>query len=112
MICLADASVDGQAAILIEFDLQCGWRATNSSRLLATFRAQVLGKDEGRSDRVLVRLSELVEWSWQGTSDESLLPHLHRLIGRRALVAPQALEGMRLPLKLATLSGEMRYFFE
>jgi len=63
MICLADASVDGQAAILIEFDLQCGWQATNGSRLLATFRAQVL-------------------------------------------------EGMRLPLKLATLSGEMRYFFE
>jgi len=95
-----------------EFDLLCGWQATNGSRLLATFRAQVLGKDTGRSDRVIVRLSELTEWSWQGAPDESLLPHLRALTGKQALITPQALEGLRLPLKLATLTGELRFFFD
>lgn len=92
--------------------MSCGWQATNGSRLRATFRAQVLGTDQGRSDRVLVRLVELIEWSWQGPPDESLLPYLRALSGKRTLIAPQALEGKRLPLKLATLTGEMHYFFE
>jgi len=95
-----------------EFDLLCGWQATNGSRLRATFRAQALEKDKGRSDRMRVRLGELTEFSWQGAPDESLLPHLRALTGKQALVAPQALEGLRLPLKLATLTGEVPYFFD
>jgi hypothetical protein len=94
-----------------EFDLLCGWQASNGARLLATFRAEALGKDD-KGDRVLVRLNELVKWNWQGAPDDALMPHLRGLIGKRALVAPQVLEGLRLPLKLATLIGEMRYFFE
>jgi hypothetical protein len=110
----ASQLLNGKTALtsVTKFDLFCGWQATNGSRLRATFRTEVVGKDEGRSDRVLVRLGELAQFSWQGAPDESLLPHLRALTGKRALVAPQALEGLRLPLKLATLTGQMRFFFE
>jgi hypothetical protein len=95
-----------------ESDLRCAWQSKSGSRLLATFRAEVLGKDESGRDRILVRLGQLIESSWQGEPDESLLPYLSALTGKRACVAPQALEGLRLPLKLATLTGQMRYFFD
>lgn len=97
----------------VDFDLHLTWRADNGSRLSAIYRAQVLERDDARMGRLLVRLIELRRSGWEGgPPDESLERCLPAVVGKRAYVPPEALEGMLLPLKQATLTLQMRYFFD
>lgn len=82
-----------------------------SGRVKATYRAEVM-VFQAKGDRYLCRLAELiaVERSGDEPGDETL----RGLIGKYVRVPREALDGIALPLKMATLTGALArpYFFD
>lgn len=94
-----------------EVTLRFAWTPP-PGRVRAAYRAEVLRYEQGGS-RYVCRLAELlsVEKNAAGEiSDETL----HGLIGKCVRVPGEALNGMTLPLKMSTLTGERArpYFFD
>ena len=96
------------------FFVDMGWKLPDGHRLQVTFEAQVEAV-ELEKNRMRCRLLEIQ--GAQGSQPEILIDPYYfgqvmGLVGKRAMIPLDALEGMVLPLRLATLTGEHDYFFD
>jgi hypothetical protein len=84
-----------------------------SGRVQAAYRAKVLRR-EAEGDRCVCRLLELAGVERGGSGEEVSDAALRGLIGKCARVPGEALKGLTLPLKMATLAGGLTrpYFFD
>ena len=78
----------------------------------ASFRAKV-ERYEPKGDRFECKLLELLEVQGLQTGSELTQEMLDHLVGQHVLVPREALDGLRLQLKMATLTGGLKksYFF-
>ena len=92
--------------------LSFAW-SSPSGRVKAVYRAEVLRR-EVESDRCVCRLLELVGVERSGSSEEVSDAALRALIDKCVRVPGEALNGLTLPLKMATLTGGLTrpYFFD
>jgi len=93
-------------------DLHFAW-SPPSGRVKAAYRAEVI-EYQTEGDRYVCRLAELVAVDRSGPSEEVSDEMLRGLIGKRVRVPGEALSGMVLPLKMATLTGGLAraYFYD
>jgi hypothetical protein len=88
------------------------WTLPDGHRLRVTFEAQVEAVELGRN-RLCVQLLKIQTASGSQPESEVEPYYLERvmgLIGKRAQAPLDALHGIVLPLRLATLMGEHSYF--
>ena len=92
--------------------LRFGW-SPSSGRVKATYRAEVIAHIV-ESERYLCRLVEMTGVERRGASDEVDDGVLRALIGKYVRVPREALDGLVLPLKMATLTETLvhPYFFD
>ncbi len=92
--------------------LHFAW-SPSSGRVKAAYRAEVLRR-EAESDRCVCRLLELAGIGRSGSGEEVSDAALRGLIDKCVRVPGEALNGLTLPLKMATLSGGLTrpYFFD
>jgi hypothetical protein len=96
------------------FPIHMGWTLPDGHRIQATFKVQVEAL-ELEKNRMRCRLLEIetVKGSKPASEvDAGYLTRVGMLVGRRALIPMEALRGLVLPLRLATLTGEHPYFFD
>ena len=79
----------------------------------ASFRAEV-ERYEPKGDRFQCKLLELLEVHGLQTGSELTREMIDQLAGQRVLVPREALDGVRLQLKMTTLTGGLKkpYFFK
>lgn len=102
---------DQPAATGSRCDLHFAW-APPSGRVKVTYRAEVL-EYQAEGDRYICRLAEIVSIERNGSGEAVTDETLRGLLGKCVRVPREALDGMVLPLKMATLSGGLArpYFF-
>jgi hypothetical protein len=91
-----------------------GWKLPDGTRLRVTFKVQVEALELNKN-RMRCRLLKIQAAS--GSRPESAVDALYferamGLVGKQAMIPLDALEGIVLPLRLATLMGEHQYFFD
>ena len=84
-----------------------------SGRVKAAYRVDVL-EYQAKGDRYICRLVELASVERSGSGDEVNDERLRGLLGKCVRVPGEGLNGMVLPLKMATLDGTLSrpYFFD
>ena len=85
------------------------WTLPDGRRLRATFQAEVLALDPA-ADRWHGRLIEILHLD-PALADE-WTERVYCQVGKRVLFPNEATTGMVLPLKVGTLTGQIRYFLE
>ncbi|HLF28627.1 MAG TPA: hypothetical protein VJG32_20025 [Anaerolineae bacterium] len=92
-------------------ELHFAW-SPPSGQVQATYRAEMLAY-QAVGDRYVCRLVELLVVERTGSSAEVSDETLRGLIGKCVRAPAEALDGIVLPLKLATLTGGLArpYFF-
>jgi hypothetical protein len=90
-----------------------GWRLPDDSRVKVTYNARVIAFEANR-DRWLVVLEDLQDPS--GFDNLTSLPGDARakilaIVGKWAYVPDEARNGITLPLKYETLTGQIRFFY-
>lgn len=98
-------------------DVAFGWRLPNQNgqngidavRVKAVFACQILRRDEAQN-RWLVRLDELRAITAAQPIPPEFDERIRALVGRYALVPFEASTSMTLPMKIETLTGQIRYF--
>lgn len=113
---MTDISSDQQAQIPPghRFVARFRWRLEDDSRIWGGFEANVL-RHEIAKDRLLARLEKLVSLRTSlppAEMDQALLARARELVGRYCYLPLPALDEIHLPMRLTTLTGEHRYFFE
>lgn len=113
---MTDVSPDQQDLIPAghHFVAHFQWRLENDSRIWGGFEANVL-RHEVAKDRVLARLEKLVSLRTSeppAEMDQALLARARGLVGRYCYLPMIALREVYLPMRLTTLTGEHRYFYE
>jgi len=96
------------------FSIHMGWKLPGGNRLQVAFKAQIEALELDKS-RMRCRLLEVQAASGnrpQAAVDPYYFERVMELVGKRALIPIDALEGTTLPLRLATLTGEHRFFFD
>jgi hypothetical protein len=96
------------------FSLHLGWQLPDGNRLQVTFESKVeaLELDKNRMCCQLLRVQAASGNRPEEEVEAAYFEQVMELIGKRALVPMDALEGIVLPLRLATLTGEHRFFFD
>ncbi len=96
------------------FSLHVGWKLPGGHRLEVTFAAQVEALERDKN-RLRCRLLQIQSAGGSQPENDVAPYYLERvlaLVGKRALVPLEALQGIVLPLRLATLTGEHAFFFD
>jgi hypothetical protein len=96
------------------YPIHIGWQLPDATRLEVTFRVQVEGVELDKN-RIRCRLLQIQAASGnrpESEVDPRYFEHLMRLIGKQAALPLDALQGVVLPLRLATLTGEHTFFSE
>lgn len=96
------------------FPVQMGWTLPGGKRLQVTFQARVetLELDKNRMRCRLLQVQGASGNRPQAEMDAYYFERVLALIGKRALIPLDACQGIVLPLRLATLTGEHHYFFD
>lgn len=97
-------------------DIAFGWRLPNQNgmelgRVKAVFDCEILQRDETQN-RWLVQLGELRSVAAAKPIPPEFEERIRALTGRFAFVPFEASQRMTLPMKIETLTGEMRYFHQ
>ncbi len=87
-------------------DVKCGWRLQDGSRITAVFRAEVIEYDASQ-DRWLTKL---VGVRVTDEVDATMRAMIESKIGTWIYVPSEARQGMTLPLKYETLTGQVKFF--
>ena len=94
--------------------IHIGWKLPDGHRLAVTFEARIEAF-ETDNNRLRCRLLRVMS-SGGSQPEANVAPRYFdlvlALVGKRALVPLDALEGIVLPLRLATLTGEHHFFFD
>jgi hypothetical protein len=96
------------------FPVQMSWKLPDGTRLQVAFEVQVEAL-ETEKNRMRCRLLRVQAASGNRRESEVDPTHFQRLlglVGKRALIPLDALQGVVLPLRWATLTGEHPYFFD
>jgi hypothetical protein len=95
------------------FPVHVGWTLPDGHRLRVTFKVRVeaLELDKNRLRCRLLRIQSAGGSQPKVDVDPFYFERVTELVGKRALVPLDALRGVVLPLRLATLTGEHPYFF-
>jgi hypothetical protein len=96
------------------FPVHMGWKLPAGGQLQVTVQAQVEALE---SDKNRMRCRILEVQAASGNRPESEVDPIYfervmGLIGKQALFPLDALQGIVLPLRLATLTGEHHFFFD
>jgi hypothetical protein len=96
------------------FPVHMGWKLPDGNRLQVIFDAQVevLEPDKNRMRCRVLRIQAATGTRPESEVDAFYFQQVMGLIGKRALIPFDALEGIVLPLRLTTLTGEHDYFFD
>lgn len=96
------------------FSVHMGWKLPGGNHLQVTFKAQVeaLELDKNRMHCRLLEVQAASGNRPQAAVDPYYFERVMELVGKRALIPVDALGGIVLPLRLATLTGEHHFFFE
>lgn len=96
------------------FPVHLAWRLPDGNRLKVTFEAQVEGLelDKNRMRCRLLRIQAAIGNRPQSEVDSRYFDLVMGLVAKRALFPLDAFEGIVLPLRLATLTGEHGFFFD
>jgi len=100
-------------------DIAFGWRLPSQNgqngmeagRVKAIFACQILQRDETQN-RWLVHLDELRSITAAQPIPPEFDERIHALVGRYAFVPFEASQHMTLPMKIETLTGQIRYFHQ
>lgn len=94
------------------FPLNMSWALPDGHRLQVVFEAQVeaLELDKNRMRCLLLRIQAASGSQPESEVDPYYFDRVMGLVGKRALIPLDALEGIVLPLRLATLTGEHPFF--
>jgi hypothetical protein len=94
------------------FSVQMGWTLPDGHRIQATFKVQVeaFEPEKNRMRCRLLEIEAVVGSKPASEIDPEYLSRVGMLVGKRALIPTEALRGLVLPLRLATLTGEHPYF--
>jgi hypothetical protein len=94
------------------FPVYMGWTLPDGHRLQVTFEAQVeaLELDKNRMHCLLLRIQAADGSQPESKVDPYYFDRVMGLVGKRALIPLDALQGIVLPLRLATLTGEHPFF--
>ena len=100
----------------VTFEVSLHWRLADSKGAWAraTFVAQVSALDEARN-RLLCELVEIVSLRTSHPPenlDPTVLASIKELVDRYAYLPEEAVNGVTLHLKAATLTDAMNYFFD
>ena len=96
------------------FPVHMGWTLSAGHRFRVTFEVQVeaLELDKNRLRCRLLRVQAASGSQPEPEVDPIYFERVMGLVGKQALIPLDALQGIVLPLRLATLMGEQHYFFE
>ena len=96
------------------FPVQMGWTLPGGTRLQVTFQARVeaMVVDKNRMRCRLLQVLAAGGNRPQAEMDPYYFEQVMGLIGRQAMIPLDAFQGIVLPLRLATLTGEHHYFFD
>jgi hypothetical protein len=96
------------------FPVHMGWTLPDGIRLRVTFEVQVeaLELDRNRMRCRLLQVQSAGGSRPESEVDPEYFEHVMGLIGKRAMIPLDARQGIVLPLRLATLTGEHKYFFD
>ena len=87
-------------------EVKCGWRLPNGSRTTAIYRAEVIEYDAGQ-DRWMTRL---VGVRTNDDVDATTRAMIESKVGTWIYVPSEARQGLTLPLKYETLTGQVKFF--
>ena len=88
-----------------------GWRLPDESRVRVTYNSRVVAYEAGK-DRWLVVLEQLLtEADGLAQVDTQVRDMINALVGKWAYVPDAARDGITLPLKYETLTGDIRFFY-
>jgi hypothetical protein len=96
------------------FPVHMGWTLPDGTRLRVTFKVQVeaLELDKNRMRCRLLQIQSAAGNRPESEVDPEYFERVMGLIGKRAMIPLDARQGIVLPLRLATLTGEHNYFFD
>jgi len=96
------------------FSVCMAWKLPDGNRLQVTFEAQIeaLELDKHRMRCRLLRIQAAGGNRPESEVNPAYLQRVMQLIGKQAIIPPDALDGIVLPLRLATLTGEHPFFFD
>jgi hypothetical protein len=96
------------------FPIHMGWTLPDGNRLRVTFEVQVeiLELDSNRMRCCLLHLQAASGSQPESEVDPEYFLRVMGLTGKRALIPLDARDGLPLPLRLATLTGEHPFFFD
>ena len=96
------------------FPVHMGWTLPDGNRLRVTFEVQVetVELDSNRMGCCLLRVQAAGGSQPESEVDPEYLLQVMGMTGKRALVPLDARDGLLLPLRLATLTGEYPFFFD
>jgi hypothetical protein len=96
------------------FSVHMGWTLPGGDRLHVTFQVEVeaLEPDRNRMRCRLLRIEQATGTTPEAEVDPGYFQRVLDLVGKRANIPLEAREGLVLPLRLATLTGEHGYFFD
>ena len=96
------------------FPIHMGWTLPGGNRLQVTVEVRVKAVELNKN-RMLCQLLHIQAASGnrhESEVDPFYFAQVMGLIGKQALIPLEARQGIVLPLRLATLTGEHHYFFD
>ena len=96
------------------FPVHMGWKVPGGHRLRVTFKVQVeaLELDKNRMRCRLLRIEAAGGSQSESEVNRYYFEQVMGLLGKRAMIPLDARQGIVLPLRLATLTGEHPFFFD
>ena len=96
------------------FPVHMGWKVPGGHRLQVTFKVRVeaLELDKNRMRCRLLRIEAAGGSQPESEVNRYYFEQVMGLLGKRAMIPLDARQGIVLPLRLATLTGEHPFFFD